>query len=174
MEDNNIVYDKNIVEFIAVCNEFAGFLEKSRSIPRNDFINTSLKILPLLYLKAGLLPNVELPENIDIEKFVDENRWTFIQNSVAYILADMDEYVEVQDMSIDRSLDYLNISLSELFADIYQDIGDLICSFKLFDDNITAAAVYECKNNFESYWGIRLIILLENLHKIKFLKSENV
>ncbi len=174
MENNNIIYNKNIVEFITVSSEFVAFLEKSRNISRNDFIDKSIKILPLLYLKAILLPDIEPTENDEIEKFIDENNWTFIQNSVAYILADMDEYVEIQDNNIDRSIDFLNISLSELYADIYQDIGNLLGAYKLFDENIITSALYECKNNFQFYWGIRTIVLLENLHKIKFFKNEEI
>lgn len=173
METDSIIYNKSIIEFVTVAKEFMGLLEKGRDMQRDDFIANGLKILPLLYLKTDLLPKIEEPENTNIERFVDENQYAFVQNSVAIILEDDDQYIEVQDMSVDRSLDFLNVSISELFADIYQDLGDVIGAYRLLDENLILPSLYICKKNFESFWGIRIIILMENLHKIKYFEDEN-
>lgn len=173
MENNSLIYNKNIVEFITVAKEFTGLLERCKELTRDELIDSSLKILPLLYLKSEMLPHIEDSEYPESEIFVDENQYTLIQNSVAHSLEDKDDYVEIQDMSINRSIDYLNVSLSELYADIYQDLGDIIGSFRLLDENIILGALNTCKQNFENYWGIRVIILMENLHKIKYSIKED-
>ena len=56
---SQVIFDKNTVEFVTVAAEFCGFLERARDMKRYDFVDTALKILPLLYLKATLLPPCE-------------------------------------------------------------------------------------------------------------------
>ena len=54
---NENIYDKNIIEFVTVGVEFCSFIEQANETSRNAFTDTAIKILPLLYLKATLLPN---------------------------------------------------------------------------------------------------------------------
>ena len=57
MEKNtSAIYDKNTVEFVTVAAEFCGFLERTGEMKRRSFVDKALKLLPLLYLKASLLP----------------------------------------------------------------------------------------------------------------------
>lgn len=172
MTGEELIYNKNVIEFITVAKEYAGLVEKSRSIPREKFMQAGLRLIPLLYLKTIMLPDIEEPDFYYTEKFVDENSWTHVQNSVAVCLADFDEYVEVQDDNISRSVDYLNMSLSEIYADVYQDIGDVLGAYQLLDDDIFTPALYLCKSNFSAFWGTRLLTLLSHLHRICFNKEE--
>ena len=50
------VYSKEIVEFVTVGVEFCGWVERSAETDRRNFLLTLTRILPLLYLKASLLP----------------------------------------------------------------------------------------------------------------------
>lgn len=73
MEKNTkIIFDKNTVEFVTVAAEFCGFLERAPQISRRSFVDKSLKLLPLLYLKASLLPQGERMDEFDPELFVTE------------------------------------------------------------------------------------------------------
>ena len=47
---SQVIFDKNTVEFVTVAAEFCGFLERARDMKRYDFVDTALKILPLLYM----------------------------------------------------------------------------------------------------------------------------
>ena len=58
---DHIVYSKNVIEFVTVAAETCLFLEHAADLSRPDFIQKSVKMLPLLYLKASLL---EIPESI--------------------------------------------------------------------------------------------------------------
>ena len=57
---NNLVYSKNVIELITVANEFCSFLEHSEDMETSDFLGRLQKMLPLLYLKASLLPEFEM------------------------------------------------------------------------------------------------------------------
>ena len=65
---SQVIFDKNTVEFVTVAAEYCGFLERARDMKRYDFVDTALKILPLLYLKATL----HLLEN---QKLLISIRW---------------------------------------------------------------------------------------------------
>ena len=72
---SQVIFDKNTVEFVTVAAEFCGFLERARDMKRYDFVDTALKILPLLYLKATLLPPCEPIGEDEPETFVTEEDW---------------------------------------------------------------------------------------------------
>ena len=60
---NTTVYARNTVEFVTVAAEFCAYIEQSEGRKRQDFMDTVLKLLPLLYLKASLLESVEGAED---------------------------------------------------------------------------------------------------------------
>ena len=71
-EEESIIFHHDTVEFVTVAAEFCGFLERTNRIERWEFIDTALKILPLLYLKASLLPQCEQLGMDELETFVTE------------------------------------------------------------------------------------------------------
>ena len=58
----DIVFSRNTVEFVTVAAEFCAYVERSNEHDRKEFVDTLLKLLPLLYLKAQMLPDEEIPE----------------------------------------------------------------------------------------------------------------
>jgi len=53
------VYSRNVVEFVAVANEFCKYAEHTGEIKGVDLLKILQRILPLMYLKASLLPELE-------------------------------------------------------------------------------------------------------------------
>ncbi len=172
--NETIIYNKNTVEFITVAKEYTGLLEKCSAMERNKFINSVLYLLPLIYIKAALLPEVEESESEIYERFVTETQYIYVQEAVSSLLGEHDDYTEVQDASVNRTMDFIHLSISELFADIYQDLGDAVGSFALMDEEIIKIALFVCKENFKYFWGVRLIVLLQNLHRISYLANDDV
>ena len=80
---SQVIFDKNTVEFVTVAAEYCGFLERARDMKRYDFVDTALKILPLLYLKATLLPPCEPIGEDEPEIFVTEEDYELIRRTVA-------------------------------------------------------------------------------------------
>ena len=56
-KESQTIFDKNVIEFVTVAAEFCAFLERAESMKRSTFVDTSLKILPLLYLKISVRDN---------------------------------------------------------------------------------------------------------------------
>lgn len=87
---SQVIFDKNTVEFVTVAAEFCGFLERARDMKRYDFVDTALKILPLLYLKATLLPPCEPIGEDEPETFVTEEDYELIRRAIAGVLGAKD------------------------------------------------------------------------------------
>lgn len=167
MENFLNIYSKENIEFVAAAKEYLVLLENSKKLNKKDFVDSSLKILTMLYLKGLSLKKANYLEDESIQKFVTETHWSYFQNIVSEILDDEDQIIQIQDINIISDSDYFNIPLSELFADIYQEMGDLIGSYRLENEEVMTAALSVCAENFYSYWGIRVLELVKYLHIIK-------
>ena len=47
-KESQVIFDRNVVEFVTVAAEFCRYLEQAEGIRRADFVDTVLKLLPLL------------------------------------------------------------------------------------------------------------------------------
>ena len=58
-QEKNPIYGHDVLEFVTVALEFCTFVEKANELELFDFSDKATKLLPLLYLKATLLPDLE-------------------------------------------------------------------------------------------------------------------
>lgn len=170
MEENNsqVIFDKNAVEFVTVAAEFCGFMERVSDMKRRDFVDKSLKLSPLLYLKASLLPACERMEESDPETFVTETDYEVVRSSVASLLGEYDDFLEVflDDMAYSDTPIHQNIS--ECLADIYQPLKDFICVFQLGLEQTMNDSLAICRELFAEFWGQRLVNVMRALHDVKY------
>ena len=75
------VYSRNVVEFVAVANEFCKYTEHASELKGDELLKILQRILPLMYLKASLLPATEPFFEDGNEKFVTESDWVRIQDT---------------------------------------------------------------------------------------------
>lgn len=170
---DHIVYSKNVIEFVTVANEFCLLLETSAKISKIEFIQTAQKLLPLLYLKACLLPKNETELEEEIEKFVSESDWAFIHSSVQAKMGAHDEYLEVFEEDMEYSETPVITSVSENFADIYQDLKDFLTSYRIGTMDVMNEALWDLNNSFYQHWGQNLVNSLRFMHSL-VAKNENL
>lgn len=165
---SQVIFDKNAVEFVTVAAEFCGFMERVSDMKRRDFVDKSLKLLPLLYLKASLLPVCERLDESDPETFVTETDYEVLRSSVAALLGEYDDYLDVflEDMAYSDTPIHQNIS--ECLADIYQPLKDFICVFQLGLEQTMNDALAICRELFAEFWGQRLVNVMRALHDVKY------
>ncbi len=167
---SDVVYSRNVIEFTTVANEFCAFTESVSDLTRKDFLGKLQKLFPLLYLKASLLPGLnELDDFEDSpEKFVTENDYHFILQKLSSKIGEFDSYPEIFESG--TSLGEVNVeaSISENVADIYQDLKDFILSYRIGTTDVMRAALWECINNFEQYWGQKLVNGLRAVHMLVY------
>lgn len=172
--DNNSdpVYSRNVVEFVAVANEFCKYAEHASELKGDEILKIMQRILPFLYLKASLLPQLEPVFEDGNEKFVTESDWNIINNAFKSKLASANDYLEVFDEKIKDSEGPLTSSISEDLADIYQDMKDFLLLYQTGTNEIMNDAVWECRLNFENFWGQKLVNTLRAVHKFLYSGEE--
>ena len=165
---SQVIFDKNTVEFVTVAAEYCGFLERTRDAKRCIFVDTALKILPLLYLKASMIPPCERIGEFDPEAFVTEEDYELIRMAVAEVLGSKDDYLEVFLPDMAYSDTPIKKCISEDLADIYQDLKDFISVFQLGLNETMNDSLVICKEHFEEFWGQRLVNTMRALHDVKY------
>ncbi|MDY6802095.1 MAG: DUF5063 domain-containing protein [Bacteroidota bacterium] len=171
--DSSIVYTKDVTEFVTVAAEYCKFVENTYRFSKRDFLNKAHKILPLLYLKASLLPKFQSIFDDNNEKFVSEEEWDFIHDSVKNKLGFHDEYLEVFDPLTHEQVEQSSASIADNLADIYQDIKNFISLYYIGSEEIMNDALWECQVNFEEFWGQKLVNALKAAHTV-FYSGDNL
>ena len=170
---SQVIFDKNSIEFVTVAAEYCGFVERTRGTDRKTFVDTALKILPLLYLKASLLPACEMIGEDNLEVFVTEEDYEWIRMSIADILGAQDDYLEVFLPDMVYSETPIKKCISEDLADIYQDLKDFIGVFQSGLNVTMNDSLCICKEHFAEFWGQRLVNTMRALHDVKYNSSDD-
>ena len=161
-KESQVIFDRNVVEFVTVAAEFCKFLEQAETIKRSTFVDTSLKILPLLYLKASMLPKCETIGNEALETFVTEETYEILRMNLAGLLAEKDDYLDVFVSDMKYSDQPITRNISEDLADIYLGLNETM------NDSLAV-----CRENFALYWGQKLVNTLRALHDVKYNQPED-
>jgi len=159
------VYSKPVAEFITVAFDFILFIEQSESKETKDIYAYMQKVLPLLYIKATLLPAVEITDESANERFVTEENWEGIYNMLKEKIGIEDIYSTQHNID-PYDNDAFNVSMSEDLADIYQDIKDFIMLYQMKSHVGKENAVYWVKYYLGCNWGYKLLRLLKIIHTI--------
>ncbi len=171
-KESQVIFDRDVIEFVTVAAEFCKYLEQAEGKQRTTFVDTTLKILPLLYLKATLLPPCEtLGEDLP-EHYVTEETYEVLRMTLAGILAEKDAYLDVFMEDMKYSDQPITRYISEDLADIYQDIKDFIFVFQLGLNETMHDALAICQENFRLYWGQKLVNTLRALHEARYLQGD--
>ena len=167
-KESQTIFDKNVIEFVTVAAEFCAFLERAEGMKRKAFVDTTLKILPLLYLKASMLPKCETIGDEAPETYVTEEMYEVLRINLSDILAEKDDYLEVFLPEMAYSDQPIKKNISEDLADIYQDIRDFIFVFQLGLNETMNDSLAICQENFGMLWGQKLVNTLRAHHYVKY------
>ena len=171
---SSIIYHKNTVEFVAVSIQFCNFLEEVSDTNKGEFIDKLTKIIPLLYLKASMLPDGEIRNEENPEIFVTEYDYEYVRMNLTDIMGADDDYLDVFSPDMPYSDTPINSSISEDLADIYQDIKNFISVYEIGFEDTMHDALLICKENFEHFWGQKAVNVLRPLHEIKYSENKEV
>jgi hypothetical protein len=164
-------YSKNIIEVITIANEFCLFLDEIDKYEKQFICLYLQKILPLLYLKGALLPDVEVSAEEANDRFVTQEQWETVYTALKEKLGKDDsflfiDYLTKPDENPNKG------SIAEFMADIYQDLKDFLL---LYQKNTVASrenAVHSCKVLFEEHWGEKLINTHKAIHMLLYGKRK--
>ena len=166
------VYSRNVIEFVAVANEFCKYAERASEIKGDELLKILQRILPLMYLKASLLPEMNPFFEDGNEKFVAESDWIKIHGTLREKFGTADDYLEVFDEKMSESEGPVLSSISENIADMYQDIKDFLLLYQTGTNEVMNDAIWECRLNFETFWGQKLLNSMRAVHKFLYSGEE--
>lgn len=170
--NTHYVYQQPAIEFVTVAVQLCLYLEQIEGQDKSEFVEKMLCLLPLLYLKARLLPKAT--EELDgfPERFVSEQEYEDIRQKVAQCMGADDTYLEVFVEDMRYSDEPITAFVSENIADIYQEVKDLACNYQTRDEAVMNDALVNCLEAFEQHWGQKLLNVLRPLHAVSGIEDE--
>jgi hypothetical protein len=164
--NTHFVYQQPAIEFVTVAVQFCIYLEQLAEQEKSEFIDKLLTILPLLYLKARLVPKTQDELEGYPEQFVSEQEYDNVRQTVAQLLGADDAYLEVYMEDMRYSDEPITAFVSENIADIYQEMKDLTCNYQTQNESVMNDALVACLEAFEQHWGQKLLNVLRPLHAL--------
>jgi len=163
---NKILYSEEVLEFVQLAKEYCTLLETDMGISQNEFVRFSLYSLPSIYSAMVRIPQVESIFEEGNEKFVTEHDWSEVYRKIAGCMEGNNDFLDIPEESeFDRS-ELITRKVSEDMSDIYQDLRDFLEIYRNAPEDVMNDALWECQNNFMSFWGSKSLRVSAALHKI--------
>lgn len=163
--EERYIYSQPVLDFVTVSTEFCKYLEQSQGLEVADFLRVMRGLLPMVYLKATLLGNVpEVPGWT--ENRLTEADYDFIRSNVAVLLGAKDDFLDVFVEDFKYSEHPVLCTVSENLADVYQQLRELVETFRTGDEESMQVALYETMEEFRLQWGQKLLNALRALHDV--------
>ena len=153
--------------------EYCAYLEQIFDKEPEVVLDVLCKLLPLVYLKAAMLPGEE-PEGLYLEEFVTEADYEEIRTLLAQKLGENDDYLEVFVEDMKYSDTPVRKCISEDLADIYQALRNFVQSYRSGLDEVMTEAVAVCAEGFRTYWGQTLTNTLRAVHSVRYGSDRDI
>lgn len=164
----DIVFSKYTIDFARIALEYCMLIEKTKEANKKTFVNNMTKVLPLLYIKISIIPEIQENYESNLKNKVDETLFFQIENSISKLLGNDNLYLETFHPDIQFSDSPIAQKISEDLAKIYQNLGGFIAVFKNGYKKTMNDSLILCIENFKKYWGQHLVNSLKALHFIKY------
>jgi len=163
-----VVFSNQTVDFVRIAIEYCAFVEKAGESKKSVFVDTTGKILPLLYLKVSVIPEIEELYDADFKPKVTEAMYAAVEKAIEELLGEDNLYLETFHSDMRLSDSPIAVRISENLADIYQDLGNFIAVFKDGNKETMNDSLAECIQHFKEYWGQKLVNVLRAIHYLKY------
>lgn len=170
-QPENPVYARDTIEFVSVAKTFCDFMDQLESMNKSMFLDTMLRLLPVVYIKGTLLPENGLLSDDDLETFATEEQYAVLSQTISTLMGTDNTYLEVFSPEISYSDTPVTSLISENITDIWQDLFNFISVYHLGNDQTMNDALFVCRTNFEELWGQSLVNVLRALHNCKYSTS---
>jgi hypothetical protein len=165
------LYSRKVIDMLTVANEYCLFMEKAEDYTKEKVFEYLQKLLPLIYLKASLLPDIPVNDENAAEHFVTEEQWENLFNTLSIKFGSDDIYYFI-DLNEKSHSDPVKASLSENLTDLYQDLKDFVLLYQKPLRSSQENAVRDCRNLFETRFGYRLVNAQQAIHHVVFPLTE--
>lgn len=159
------IYRRDVLDFVTVATEFCRQLEQCEGSERGEFARMLQQLLPMLYLKATMVEDVE--EGLGfVEDIVTEADYEYVRHQMKLIMRDADDYLDVFCEDFRYSDAPVVCTVSESLADAYQSLRNMVEAFRQGHDEAMEVALYDCIMDFRERWGQLLLGALRAVHEL--------
>ena len=164
--NSKTIFAQGTIDFVTVAAEFCAYLEQSSDRSKEHFVDTMLKLLPFLYVKAHLVKRVESNGDFLPDDKVTEEDYNWIRNIIYSILGNDDDYEELVFDPNTQSDETKWSSISENLADMYQSLRNFVSAYQIGIEDCMHDALWLVMDQFELFWGQCLVDSLSRLHQV--------
>ncbi len=161
----NTLYEDKTLELIRVSAEYCRYLEGCANTSKHEFCQTLCALLPMVYIKTVMLPPVDEIDGY-LSPFVTEDDYNYVRRNVHTVLRADDDYLDVQVEDFKYSEQPVLCTVSENLADIYQQLRDLVETFREGHEEAMQVSLHDTLEEFKLTWGGKLLASLRTLHII--------
>lgn len=165
LNNDKYIYSQPVLDFVTVSTEYCKYIELCQTQKAADFCRVMRGLLPMLYLKMTVLGPVPEVAGWN-EKKVTEEDYDFVRSSVAGVLGEKDDFLDVFVEDFKYSEHPVLCTISENLADIYQQLRELVEAFREGYEEAMQVALYETADEFNMQWGQKLLNALRALHDV--------
>ncbi len=166
--EENWVYGEEVLALVRAANRYCELMEQLEDTGVKELANRLMLLLPSIYKGSIDLPDAEESADENIERFVTEEDWENIHQTLMAKLGQADPYLDTFDPRMMESREAVVSSIAENLADIYQDLKDFLELYATGVEELMASALWELRYTFTNYWGQKLLGSLRALHAIVF------
>ena len=169
LDPNEPVFNKSVLEVLTISNELCLLIDNSDKYEKSEVLNILHRLLPLLYLKASLLKKIPASNPDAVERFVTEEQYELVFQSIKKLLLldDLFYVFQKKDTAV-------KASLAEYLTDVYQDMKDFLMLYQKPSISAKENAINECVSLFEKNWGLKLLTALQTIHTLVYPVSLKV
>ncbi len=167
MNNDNILYSQPVLDFVTVSTEYCKYLEQLEGTEQRDFCHVMLALLPMIYLKATMIKNAPEAEGWN-EKQLTEADYDFVRSKVAQVMGANDDFLDVFVEDFKFSEQPVLCTISENLADIYQQLRELVETFRNGYEDAMEVELSEVLEEFRMQWGQKLLNALRALHDANY------
>lgn len=164
--DMTILYSPETLDFIQQSMNYLALLDPEVT-PRwtRETVRECRNTLAAVYFCASRLPELDPMLFFgDLEHLVQEEDYERVRRRLERFLAEQDLFPDALHESMQFSERPINVSLSELLADIFQELADTVWVYRQQNEETMAQSLAEAKYSFENDWGQKLAAIVRRLH----------
>lgn len=161
------IYSQSVLDFVRVSTEYCKYIEQCQNSSLADFTRVMRGLLPMVYLKLTLMGDVPEVAGWNDRKLTEED-YDFVRSCVAQIMADKDDFLDVFVEDFKYSEQPVLCTVSECLADIYQQLRELVETFREGYEEAMEVALAEVVEEFRMQWGQKLLNALRAIHDVCF------
>jgi hypothetical protein len=159
-------------EMYKLCSDYCKVLDQLDKQPMHEILDKVSVTLMAVYKKTFSITRFQTKYENEPQHSLTEKQYNKICNSLKGLLEKKDNYAEIIDPNRPAMREIFQASIAEDLTDIYQDFYDFVQWYSEGTFESINDSVIELLNNFDKYWGIKLLNALRAIHIIRYLKKD--